>query len=223
MATKGLKAIFRRSKIVPHGSAKQIEAGTALRNMDDITLKEFDGFGDVKKLPDGKEIGKVNENMSKVYDRVKQIAPFLLKAGIVGGAFGLYYNSLKTEEERTEFACKTFCMPKQNGSVWNPDDEYRKAELEAHGLEQGPICDPVEIADCEEYCDRTCDQGLNFGGPIEQFLRNFIPDDIVDMFSNLGTFVQYALMAACCMCIAFVMFKMMGMASDTTNAAKPNS
>ena len=51
------------------------------------------------------------------------------------------YSKLKTDEEKAEFVCNTFCMPYgDNGDqVWGQHDPYRKNELESHGMAEAPI------------------------------------------------------------------------------------
>lgn len=221
----------RKFKRTPRISKEAIEA--ADRSVQAAGMAKRSA-GDVGELsPALEKSGKLNETLPTAYSNLRAVGRFtkdnagtLLMLGVAAGAIGLYYDDLKSEEEKTEFACNLFCNPRANGTVWSSTDPYREAELKAHGLEEGPICDPTEVTGvtCEEYCSTSCEQGLNYGGPIAKFLGNFLPEGLLDGMSQFGDILQYLLLVCCCMCIFGFGYKMFTMVGDTTNSvAKSNS
>lgn len=184
--------------------------------------------GAVEKIPEATrtvEVAAGGAKGAKVSKRFKDMGAALVKkfpstgtlfkTGFVLGAGGLVYSELKTDEEKAEFVCNTFCMPygDSGDQVWGQHDPYRKNELESHGMAEAPICDPNKVDDCASYCKEGCDQSM-----VDQVKAGNIPivgsvvgpvlDFFGSVFGGAGKWILWGIIGALVLsCIAGLVYK----------------
>lgn len=203
------------------GMLKTFDNGTVIKRMDGTnwgTVTEVNGVKIIKMTDEASRTHKSfsdkfdewGERNPKLAERLKNTPITLLKLGVIGGAIGLYYDALKDDEKKREFACNTFCMPKSpDNTPWDKNDQYRKDELKAHGLRDSPICDPNAIKDqsCEDYCKKSCDEGLRPFGPVGQGLKDLFPFELPEFFYSFGEWIIGIICCLCCVCVIFMVYK----------------